>query len=95
MGGIYSLPTTSSRWLISIGDGRTGQSLCTVRCAPRQRNHWDLEQLTAGDVCLLAALDSPVPSEFCALTSDMHCSSRQATVGAQRAVAPLAHRTVR
>jgi hypothetical protein len=24
--GIYSLPTTSSRWLISAGDGRTGQS---------------------------------------------------------------------
>ena len=29
VGGIYSLPTTSSRWLISAGDGRTGQS-----CAP-------------------------------------------------------------
>jgi hypothetical protein len=26
VGGIYSLPTTSSRWLISAGDGRTGQS---------------------------------------------------------------------
>jgi hypothetical protein len=26
LGGIYSLPTTSSRWLISVGDGRTGQS---------------------------------------------------------------------
>jgi hypothetical protein len=26
VGGIYSLPTTSSRWLISDGDGRTGQS---------------------------------------------------------------------
>jgi hypothetical protein len=24
-GGIYSLPTTSSCWLISAGDGRTGQ----------------------------------------------------------------------
>jgi hypothetical protein len=38
VGGIYSLPTTSSCWLISAGDGRTGQSLCTVRCEPRQRN---------------------------------------------------------
>jgi hypothetical protein len=26
VGGIYSLPTTSSRWLILAGDGRTGQS---------------------------------------------------------------------
>jgi hypothetical protein len=29
VGVFYSLPTTSSRWLISAGDGRTGQS-----CAP-------------------------------------------------------------
>jgi hypothetical protein len=26
VGGIYSLPTTSSCWLISVGDGRIGQS---------------------------------------------------------------------
>jgi hypothetical protein len=26
VGGIYSLPTTSTRWLISAGDRRTGQS---------------------------------------------------------------------
>jgi hypothetical protein len=26
VGGIYSLPTTSRRWLIFAGDGRTGQS---------------------------------------------------------------------
>jgi hypothetical protein len=26
IGGIYSLPTTSSRWLISASDGCTGQS---------------------------------------------------------------------
>ena len=25
VGGIYSLPTTSSRWLISTGNGRTEQ----------------------------------------------------------------------
>jgi hypothetical protein len=25
VGGIYSLPTTSSRWLNFAGDGRTGQ----------------------------------------------------------------------
>jgi hypothetical protein len=39
VGDIYSLPTTSSHWLIFAVDGRTGQSLCTVQCAPRQRNH--------------------------------------------------------
>jgi hypothetical protein len=26
LGGIYSLPTTSSRWLNSVGDGRIGKS---------------------------------------------------------------------
>jgi hypothetical protein len=26
LGGIYSIPTTSSRWLISADDGRNGQS---------------------------------------------------------------------
>jgi hypothetical protein len=26
VGGIYGLPTTSSRWLNSTGDGRAGQS---------------------------------------------------------------------
>jgi hypothetical protein len=30
-----------------------------------------------------ATLDNPVPSDFCALTSDMHCSRRQVAVGAQ------------
>jgi hypothetical protein len=42
-----------------------------------------------------ATPDSPVPSDFCALTSDLHCSSWQVTVGAQGAVARLVHRTVR
>jgi hypothetical protein len=26
VGGIYSLPSTSNRWRISAGNGRTGQS---------------------------------------------------------------------
>jgi hypothetical protein len=41
-----------------------------------------------------ATPDSSVLSDFCALTSNKHCSSLQSTVGAQGAVAPLAHRTV-
>jgi hypothetical protein len=39
VGGIYSLPTTSSRWLNSAGDGRIGQSGAppdnTVHCLVR------------------------------------------------------------
>jgi hypothetical protein len=39
LGGIYSLPTTSSRWLNSAGDGRTGQFGAPldspVRCSVR------------------------------------------------------------
>jgi hypothetical protein len=42
-----------------------------------------------------ATPDSPVPSDFCALTSDMHCSRWQVIVGAQGVVALLAHQIVR
>jgi hypothetical protein len=36
-GGIYSLPTTSSRWLISAGDGRSPvrHRAVTVQCPMR------------------------------------------------------------
>jgi hypothetical protein len=30
VGGIYSLPTTSSRWLISAGDGAPPNSHCAL-----------------------------------------------------------------
>jgi hypothetical protein len=42
-----------------------------------------------------ATPDSPVPSDFYALTPDIQCSLQQTIVGMQGAVAPLAHRTVR
>jgi hypothetical protein len=42
-----------------------------------------------------ATSDSLVLSDFCALTSDIHCSSRQSRPLAQRVIAPLVHRTVR
>jgi hypothetical protein len=55
LGGIYNLPTTSSRWLISAGDGRTGQSgapltvtvhcpVCATSAQPLEFgavDHWD------------------------------------------------------
>jgi hypothetical protein len=42
-----------------------------------------------------ATPDSPMLSDSYALNSDMHCSPQQVTVCTQRAIAPLAHRTVR
>jgi hypothetical protein len=56
-----------------------------------------LEQLSVGVFCLQAAPDSPVTSDFAALTlrgTVHHSSSVQSTVGAQGAIAPLAHRKV-
>jgi hypothetical protein len=91
------------RWAHRTIRWRTGQVLFTVQCVPRQHARWGLERLTVGSLCLVAAPDSSVPhrtclmySDFCALTSDAHCSLlftfavdrwRQVTV------APLAHRT--
>jgi hypothetical protein len=58
---------------------------------------WGLERLTVEVLCPLVALNSPVCSDFAALTSDLctiHCSS---DIAVDRwphlAVAPLAHRT--
>jgi hypothetical protein len=60
-------------------------------------DHWGLERLTVEVLCPLAAPDSPVHSDFTALTSDLrtvHCSSDIAVDRwAQLTVAPLAHRT--
>jgi hypothetical protein len=41
VGGIYNLPTTSNRWLISAGDGRTGQSVAPPdsHCALSDARH--------------------------------------------------------
>jgi hypothetical protein len=71
---IYSLPTTSSRWLISASDGRTGQSLCTVWCAPRRatvrvRSSWPLERLV---VLLHQTVQCPITSALWLLPR--HCS---------------------
>jgi hypothetical protein len=75
VGGIYSpnhfLAVGKGCWRWSYRTIRcaTGQSLFTVRCAPRQRVRWGSEQLTVGVVCLFATPDSPMTSDFCALTS--------------------------
>jgi hypothetical protein len=60
-------------------------------------DRWGLERLAVEVLCPLAAPDSPVRSDFAALTSDLrtvHCSSDIAVDRwAQLTVAPLAHRT--
>jgi hypothetical protein len=79
VGGIYSLLTTSSRWLISAGDGRTGQSgapqTVTMHCPMRAMS---VQPLGFGAVDRWGRLsssctgqsgatpDSLVPSDFCA-----------------------------
>jgi hypothetical protein len=82
VGGIYSLPTTSSRWPITAGDGRTGQSSAPPdsHCALSGARHvratvrvWSNDRWGAlSSSCTGqsgATPDSPVPSDFCALTS--------------------------
>jgi hypothetical protein len=58
---------------------------------------WGLERLTVEVLCPLVTLNSPVCSDFAALTSDLctiHCSSHIAVDRwLHLAVAPLAHRT--
>jgi hypothetical protein len=80
--GYYSLPTTSSRWLISAGDGRTEQSGAPpdTHCALSGARH--VAQLLRFGVvdrwsvlssCCIgqsgATLDRLVPSDFYVLTS--------------------------
>jgi hypothetical protein len=96
VGGIYSLPTTSSCWLNSAGDGRTGQS-----GAPPDR-HYALSGARHVSATVRVQSRSTVGAFVvllhqtvrCPLTSGLHCSSWQVNVVAQGAVAPLAHRTV-
>jgi hypothetical protein len=67
LGGIYSPQPLPSRWkrLLSMGvpDSPVAHRTVTVHypvCAMSSRPLGS-EQLTVGGVCLLAALDSPVP----------------------------------
>jgi hypothetical protein len=76
VGGIYSLPTTSSRWLISAGDGRTGQSGAppdiTVHCLVRATSAQPLgfgagrPLETLSSCCTRQFGVAPVPSDLCA-----------------------------
>jgi hypothetical protein len=93
------------RWAHQTVWWRTGQSLFTVWCAPRQRARWGLELVDRWNPCPVAAPDSlvqhqtcPVTSDFCALTSVAHCSlmfTFAVDHWCRLAVAPLAHRTLR
>jgi hypothetical protein len=56
------------RWAHRTVRCTTGQPLCTIRCAPPQRNRWRrLSSSCTGQSG--ATPDSPVASYFCALTS--------------------------
>jgi hypothetical protein len=95
------------RWAHRTVRWRTGQSLFTVQCVPRQHAHWGLERVDRWNLCPVVALDSPVPqrtcpvrSDFSALNSDAHCSlcSRPLALGYRCSVGSPdmsgAHRTV-
>jgi hypothetical protein len=101
--------STSSHWFISAGDGRTGQSgtppdshvHCPMRATSAQ-SLGSVDRWGALSSCCTgqsgATPDSPVTSDFGALTFARHCSSLlllQRAVGAPGAVAPVAHQTVR
>jgi hypothetical protein len=100
VGGIYSPNHYSSRCCQRAH--RIAQ-WCTENCTVRypvpamSAVRWGLERLTIEVLCPLATPDSPVRSDFVALTSDLrtvHCSSDFAVDRwAQLTVAPLAHRT--
>jgi hypothetical protein len=79
--GIYSLPTTSNRWLISAGDGRTGQSCAPLdnQCAlsgarhvsatVRVRSSWPLERLV---VSLVRTVWWPLTLQLWLLCDTIH-----------------------
>jgi hypothetical protein len=57
---------------------------------PRQHARWGLERSTVEVLCPIVAPDSPVPhrtypvcSDFSTLTSAVHCSHLQSTIGAR------------
>jgi hypothetical protein len=80
VGGIYSPNHYSSRccrWAQQTARWCTGHD--TVHCPVRatSADRWGLERLTIEVLCPLAAPDSPVRSDFAALTSNfyiVHCS---------------------
>jgi hypothetical protein len=100
VGGIYSPQPLPSRWqsLLAIGapDSPVRHRTVTVYCPVRAMSARPLGfgQLTVGGVCLFVAPGSPMASDFCRDTIH-HYSSDETIVGAQGAVAPPVHRTVR
>jgi hypothetical protein len=88
------------RWAHRTVRWRTRHVLFTVQCAPRQHAHWGLECSIVGTVCPVAAPDSlvlhqtcAVRSDFSALSSNVHCSLLADDCWRQVTIAPLAHRT--
>jgi hypothetical protein len=117
VGGIYSPQPLPSRWwrLLAMGapDSPVRHRTTTVHCPVRATSVQSLGFVAVDRWrCLSSSCtgqsgatpDSPVPSDFCSLTSVAYCSSTQSTVSAHyvesRCFAdspdsPVAHRTVR
>jgi hypothetical protein len=107
LGGIYSPQPLSSRWqrLLAMGapDNPVRHRTVTVHCpvcatSARLLGFGAVDCWRRLSFCSTgqsgATPDSPVTSDFCCGTVP-HCSILQSTIGAQEAVAPLPHRTVR
>jgi hypothetical protein len=86
VGGIYSPNHYSScccRWAHRTVQWCTGHYIVHCPMRAMSADHWGLERLSVEDLSPLAAPDSPVRSDFTALTSDfciVHCS-QQSTIG--------------
>jgi hypothetical protein len=103
VGGFYSPQPLPSRWLFLLAMGAPNSPVAhrTLHCSLSGARHVSYP-LGFGAVdrwCLLSSSDTVHQcSDSVALTlrgTVHHCSSEQSIIGAQGAVAPLAHRTVR
>jgi hypothetical protein len=92
VGGIYSLQPLPSHWLTLLSMGTPNSSVvhrtwhCSVSGTCHVSRPLDLELSTIEVLCSLAALDSPVRSDFAVLTSALFTVhwSAQSTVGRSR-----------
>jgi hypothetical protein len=96
VGGIYSLPTTSSRWLNCASDGRSHCALSGARhiSATVRVRSWS----TVGAFVVLLHRTVRCPLTSALLTLSRHCCALlllQSRPLAQGVVDPLAHRTIR
>jgi hypothetical protein len=105
LGGIYSPQPLPSHWqsLLAMGalDSPVAHRIVTVHCPVRATSACPLGFGVVDRWSPLSSCCTGQSSDLWLLHSDFrrgtvhHCSSEQSTVGAQGAIAPLVHRTVR